>query len=167
MAKSAAPPEFQQQVLDFLPRMRAVAFSLTQNRAAADDLVQDTAMRVLLAHDSFVPGTNFNAWMRRIMTNQFISGIRRRCEITGFEDVPEGQVAASQQNSIDIREINAAIRELPKDQFDALHWIAIQERSYDEMAEETGIAVGTLKSRVHRASITLRAHMDGAQRAAA
>jgi RNA polymerase sigma-70 factor, ECF subfamily len=64
--------EFQDQLTAFLPKMRVWAMALTRNRAAAEDLVQDVAMKALAASESFAPGTNFSAWVHRIMTNHFI-----------------------------------------------------------------------------------------------
>ena len=74
----AASPEFQDQLTDFLPKMRIWALALTRNRTAAVDLVQEVAMKVLMACDSYVPGTNFQAWVHRIMVNQFITNVRRQ-----------------------------------------------------------------------------------------
>src|ERR1700742_4070001 len=65
--------EFNEQLISFLPKMRVWALALTRNRAAADDLAQDVAAKVLIAQNYFIPGTNFSAWVHRIMINQFIS----------------------------------------------------------------------------------------------
>ena len=73
MLTGSVCPEFQDQLTDFLPKMRIWALALTRNRTAADDLVQEVAMKVLIACDSYVPGTNFPAWVHRIMVNQFIT----------------------------------------------------------------------------------------------
>ena len=59
--------QFQNQLVDFLPKMGTWALALTRNRAAADDLVQDVAAKALAAEDSFTPGTNFSAWVHRII----------------------------------------------------------------------------------------------------
>ena len=69
--------EFKDQLTALLPKMRGQALALTRNRVAAEDLVQDVAMKALAASESFVPGTNFSAWVHRIMTNHFISCVRR------------------------------------------------------------------------------------------
>jgi len=73
-----ASREFQDQLTQFMPKMRIWALALTKNATAADDLVQDVALKTLIASDSFVPGTNFSAWVHRIMINHFISTVRRR-----------------------------------------------------------------------------------------
>ncbi|HUD59787.1 MAG TPA: sigma factor, partial [Acetobacteraceae bacterium] len=68
--------EFHDQLIAFLPKMRVWALALTRNRAAADDLAQDVATKALVAKDCFIPGTNFSAWIHRIMINHFISSVR-------------------------------------------------------------------------------------------
>ena len=62
----SATREFQDRLTGFLPKMRVWAMALTRNSSAADDLVQDVAMKTLLASKSFVPGTNFSAWVHGI-----------------------------------------------------------------------------------------------------
>jgi RNA polymerase sigma-70 factor, ECF subfamily len=147
----SATREFQDQdrLTGFLPKMRVWAMALTRNSSAADDLVQDVAMKTLLASESFVPGTNFSAWVHRIMINHFISSVRNRRECNGLDQMPEVGICASQEDWTDLRELNVAFQRLPKDQQEALHLIDIQERSY----EEASGATGTLKSRVHRARL--------------
>ena len=134
----AAAPEFQDQLTDFLPKMRIWALALTRNRTAAEDLVQEVAMKVLMACDSYVPGTNFPAWVHRIMLNQFITNVRRQREYSDLDQMPELGIRAAQE-----------------------------ELSYEEVSETIGCAIGTLKSRVHRARLQLRSEMSGEAKAAA
>jgi RNA polymerase sigma-70 factor (ECF subfamily) len=159
--------EFQDQLTAFLPKMRVWAMALTRNRAAAEDLVQDVAMKALAASESFVPDTNFSAWVHRIMTNHFISGARSRREYSDLDQVPEVGIAAAQHDRTELRELNVAFQRLPREQKEALRMIGIEERSYEEAAGATGCAVGTLKSRVHRARLNLRSIIHGETRAAA
>jgi len=161
----SASPEFQDQLTDFLPKMRIWALALTRNRAAADDLVQEVAMKVLMACDSYVPGTNFPAWVHRIMVNQFITNMRRQREYS--DQIPEFGTRAAQEDLTDLRELSVALQRLPKDQREALRLIAVEELSYEEVSETIGCAIGTLKSRVHRARLQLRSEMSGEAKAAA
>jgi RNA polymerase sigma-70 factor, ECF subfamily len=164
---SAASPEFQDQLTDFLPKMRIWALALTRNRTAADDLVQEVAMKVLMACDSYVPGTNFPAWVHRIMVNQFITNVRRQREHSDLDQMPELGIRAAQEDSTDLRELNVAFQRLPEDQREALRLVAVEELSYEEVSETIGCAIGTLKSRVHRARLQLRSEMSGEAKAAA
>ena len=104
--------------------MRVWALALTRNATAADDLVQDVALKTLIASDSFVSGTNFSAWVHRIMVNHFISAVRRNGKNNNIEQIPEIAIAASQQNRTDLREVSCAFQRLPEDQKHALRSIA-------------------------------------------
>jgi RNA polymerase sigma-70 factor (ECF subfamily) len=160
-----ASQEFEEDLVALIPTMRIWALSMTRNRAAGDDLAQDTAARALTACDSFLPGTNFKAWVRRIMINYFISG--KRSGRPFVDEMPEQPVLPSHIDKIAVAELGQAMDRLQPDQRKALFAVAVDEKSYKEVAHETGCAIGTLKSRVHRARLQLRSHMDGAQPLAA
>jgi RNA polymerase sigma-70 factor (ECF subfamily) len=155
------PQEFNDLLISFLPKMRVWALALTRNRAAADDLTQDVAAKALLAKDCFMPGTNFSAWVHRIMINHFISSVRNKREFTDMDNMPELPVSAAHEDRTALRELSWAVTRLPPDQREALFMIAVQEIPYETAAERTGCAIGTLKSRVHRARLQLRAYMMG------
>jgi RNA polymerase sigma-70 factor, ECF subfamily len=165
--RAIMPQEFQDQLIEFLPKMRVWALALTRNRAAAEDLTQDVATKALVAKDCFTPGTNFSAWVHRIMVNHFISGVRSRREYTDVDTVPELPVPAAHEDRTALRELGWALDRLPRDQREAISMIVLQEQSYEDAAEVTGCAIGTLKSRVHRARLQLRAYLTGEQTAQA
>src|ERR1700721_3380328 len=91
------PVEFHDQLISFMPKMRVWALALTRNRAAADDLAQDVATKALVAKDCFIPGTNFSAWIHRIMINHFISSVRNRREFTDMDTIPEVAIPAAHE----------------------------------------------------------------------
>lgn len=153
--------EFHEQLISFMPKMRVWALALTRNRAAADDLAQDVATKALIARDCFIPGTNFSAWVHRIMINHFISSVRGKREFTDMENMPDIPVSAAHEDRTALRELGWALNRLPNDQREALFMIVLQEKSYEDAAEQTGCAIGTLKSRVHRARLQLRAYLMG------
>jgi RNA polymerase sigma-70 factor (ECF subfamily) len=97
--------EFQEQLIEFLPKMRIWALALTRNRAAAEDLAQDVATKALVARDCFTPGTNFSAWVHRIMINHFISGVRNKREFTDMDTIPEVAVQAPHEDRTALREL--------------------------------------------------------------
>jgi RNA polymerase sigma-70 factor, ECF subfamily len=167
LMSGSASREFQDRLTGFLPKMRVWAMGLTRNSSAADDLVQDVAMKTLMASESFEPGTNFSAWVHRIMINHFISSVRNRREHTNLDQMPEIGVRACQEDQTGLRELILAFQRLPVVQQEALHLIGIEERSYQEASGRTGCAIGTLKSRVHRARLQLRSETFGEIRAAA
>ena len=65
------------ELIIHLPALRAFAVSLTRNRSAADDLVQETILRAWSSFDSFAPGTILRAWLFTILRNVFYSDLRK------------------------------------------------------------------------------------------
>lgn len=156
-------PSFHDQVITILPKLRVQALALTRNRAAAEDLVQDAVCNALSAQDSFIPGTNFAAWMHRILRNRFISNLRKRRDTTDIDDVPSSVFAseAPHEDRLALKELAKAMTRLPADQREALVMVVIHGMSYEALAEATGCAVGTAKSRVFRARRQLEAWLIG------
>jgi RNA polymerase sigma-70 factor (ECF subfamily) len=101
------------------------------------------------------------------MVNHFISSVRSKREYNDLDQVPEVGVRGTQEDRSDLRELNVLFPQLPQDQQEALRLIAVEERSYEEVAGATGCPIGTLKSRVHRARLHLRSEMLGERKAAA
>jgi RNA polymerase sigma-70 factor (ECF subfamily) len=158
--------EFHDQLIALLPKLRIQALALTRNRAAAEDLVQDAVANALAAQDSFTPGTNFAAWMHRILRNRFISTLRKQRETTDIDDVPMASFAVSgaHEDRMVLKELSRALGRLPTDQREALFMVVLQGLSYEEVAGATGCAVGTAKSRVFRARRQLQAWLLGEDR---
>jgi RNA polymerase sigma-70 factor, ECF subfamily len=157
---------FHDQLIALLPKLRVQALALTRNRAAAEDLVQDAVANALAAQNSFTPGTNFAAWMHRILRNRFISTLRKQRETTDIEDLPMSAfaVGAAHEDRMVLKELGAALNRLPGDQREALFMVVLQGLSYEEVAEATGCAVGTAKSRVFRARRQLQTWLMGEER---
>ncbi|MBB3174195.1 RNA polymerase sigma-70 factor (ECF subfamily) [Endobacter medicaginis] len=167
--QGGASRDFHDQVIAILPKLRVQAMALTRNRTAAEDLVQDAVCNALSAQASFIPGTNFAAWMHRILRNRFISNLRKRRDTTDIDDVPASVFAteASHENSLALKDLSKSIAKLPSDQREALVMVVVQGMSYEALAEATGCAVGTAKSRVFRARRQLEAGLLGEERSIA
>lgn len=159
-------PDFKTQLLSFLPGLRAFAVSLSGNHDRADDLVQDTIMKAWGNQESFTPGTNMKAWLFTILRNEFFSQLRKRGrEVQDDEGVLTGNLAVHppQYGALDLQDFKKALDELPPDQREAIILIGASGFSYEEVAEISGCAVGTIKSRVSRARLRLaeRLGVDG------
>ena len=156
-------PSFHDQVIAILPKLRVQALALTRHRASAEDLVQDAVCNALSAQNSFIPGTNFPAWMHRILRNRFISNLRRRRDTTDIDDVAQSMFATSgaHEDRLALKELSQAMNRLPVDQREALIMVVLHGMSYEELADATGCAVGTAKSRVFRARRQLHAWLMG------
>ena len=154
---------FDLRLIALLPRLRIQALALTRNPSAAGDLVQDAVTNALAARDSFTPGTNFPAWMHRIVRNRFISDTRKRRPSVDLDDVPQAALAvsAAHADSIILKELHVACGRLPVAQREALFMVVLHGMSYEQLAEVTGCAVGTAKSRVFRARQQLQVWLMG------
>ena len=158
--------EFHKLLVTLLPKLRVQAMALTRNRAAAEDLVQDAVANALAAQETFTPGTNFAAWMHRILRNRFISIMRKQRETTDIEDLPMSAFAVSgaHDERMVLKELSRALGQLPSDQREALLMVVLQGLSYEEVAQLTGCAVGTAKSRVFRARRQVQIWLTGEER---
>ncbi len=162
-APNAAAPTFHDQLVEILPRLRVQALALTRNRADADDLVQAAVTNALAAQESFTPGTNFGAWMFRILRNRFLSDMRRRRETVDVEDAPADAMARTgrQEDGLVLNELRRLMGRLPSDQRTALVMVTVQGMSYEEVAAAMNCAIGTAKCRVFRARRQLQAWLLG------
>jgi RNA polymerase sigma-70 factor (ECF subfamily) len=153
------PESFHDMLIAHLPRLRAYAILMTRNRAAADDLLQETALKALRAEAQFTPGTNFGAWMYRILRNEFISSRRRAKRAPASIDDVSDEVLArrgTQESNYFCGEIIRAMDSLQDGQREVLSLICAGGLSYEEAAEMLQCSVGTVKSRLWRA----RARME-------
>lgn len=145
---------FHDMLVTQLPKLRPYALMMAGSRAAADDLLQETALKVLRAEAQFEPGTNFSAWTYRILRNAFISSCRRAKRTPrDIDTVPEEFLArpATQEDKIATREVFQAMRQLPETQREVLSLVCGSGMSYEDAAEVLECSVGTVKSRLWRA----------------
>jgi len=153
---------FQDLLVEHLPHLRAYAMRLTRNRAMADDLVQETAVRALCNIDKFAPGTNMKAWLCTILRNQFYDELRSRSMISAYAAIPRPAGHDSEQESrIEMKELEREFAVLPEAQREALSLVGANGFSYEEAAEIVGCPQGTIKSRVCRARLTLEQRLRG------
>jgi RNA polymerase sigma-70 factor (ECF subfamily) len=143
---------------------------LTQNREEAEDLVQETFVKALKGFASFQQGTNFRAWMYRILRNTFLTS---RTGLAATRTVPlesegEGQVVAVSRETPESilleqagqQRIQAALEQVPVIFREVLLLCDVEEMSYLETADTLGVPIGTVMSRLHRARKALRAALE-------
>jgi RNA polymerase sigma-70 factor, ECF subfamily len=147
------------------------ALRMTRNGPDAEDLVQETFAKALAASGRFQAGTNLNAWLRRIMTNTFISGYRKnRAQpqlVTGDVVGAELLCAQSSDGSAEDQvvgrlldpDVIAALRELPYRHRLVVYLADLQGLGYRQVSALTGIPLGSVKSCLHRARCRLRAEL--------
>jgi RNA polymerase sigma-70 factor, ECF subfamily len=158
---------FQDLLVEHLPHLRAYAMRLARNRAMAEDLVQETAVRALCNIDKFAPGTNMKAWLCTILRNQFYDDLRSRSLVASYAAIPRPTGHDCEQESrVEMKELEREFAILPATQREALSLVGASGFSYEEAAEIVGCPQGTIKSRVCRARSTLEQRLRGAQPAA-
>ncbi|UCD49883.1 MAG: sigma-70 family RNA polymerase sigma factor [Phycisphaerales bacterium] len=155
---------FEQTALPNLDHVYRAAVALCGRSNEADDLTQTTFMKALERFDTFEPGTNCKAWLFQILRNLWIDQLRRK-KVAGSA-VPLDEVLVAQEAEVqetvwsdaeDLLEnfsddqVIAALRQLPDDQRLTLFLVDVEQLSQQEVAEITGVAVGTVKSRTSRA----------------
>jgi RNA polymerase sigma-70 factor (ECF subfamily) len=134
--------------------LRAFAVSLCGDKERADDLVQETLFKAWNHLDSFREGTNLKAWLFTILRNTYFSERRKRKrEVEDADGSYAANLAthAEQHGHMEMQDFLKALSHLPDDQREALVLIGAAGFSYEEAAEISNCAVGTIKSRVNRA----------------
>lgn len=143
--------------------MYSVAYRLSGNHSDAEDVVQEALLRVKRGLVTYTPGS-LEGWLARIVTNVFLDETRRRKRRpqTALPDDPDRVIAGApgadealaMQSLPD--HLQAALAGLPEDYRVAVVLCDVAGLSYSEIAEQTGVPVGTVRSRVHRGRMRLR-----------
>ena len=143
------------RVAEHLPRLYRAARAWTRSRDEAEDLVQETYARVL-ARPRLLRNEDEVGYLLRAMRNTLISQVRareRRPQTTELveEVAVSGRASDNPAEAAEIREVHAAIAELPEEFRDALVAVDIAGLSYPEAARALGVPEGTVTSRLARA----------------
>ena len=152
-------------LLTVLPRLRRYAQALVGERAAADDLVQDTLERAWARVSQWRAGSDLALWLLSIMHNLRIDQMRRPgLQLTHLDeetlDVP---TRATQTDQRELADLAGALAQLPEEQRAVLLLVGLEELSYAEVAATLDIPVGTVMSRLARGRERLRQILDGRQ----
>lgn len=167
-AAAVVPKSWEDVARDYGPMLYSVAFRLTGNESDARDLVQDTLIKVNRALHTFEPGS-FSRWVYRILHNTFLDQVRRRQRVrmqplpddasrfTHGEMAPDPATALAEYRLDE--EIQRAIDELPPEFKAAVVMCDVVGLGYQEIADQTGVAIGTVRSRIHRGRAQLRTRL--------
>ncbi len=158
--------DFEQLALPLFASLYNHAFWLTRNQAEAEDLVQETFSKALRAFDAFQSGTNFKAWIFRILRNTFLTtrtGIAATRTIfledhPNALDTPSGD-ATPEHTLIRLDNqaaLHAALERLQPQLREALLLCDVEEIKYKDIAVILDVPIGTVMSRISRARRTLR-----------
>jgi RNA polymerase sigma-70 factor, ECF subfamily len=170
---------FEELALPLLPSLYNVAVWLCRNAADAEDLVQETFLKALRGFATFEPGSNFKAWIFRILKNAYLTsrtGLAARRTVALEEELnsrDESGAAMYPEAAIDREtpEINlmrlgdgaalhAAMEKLPAPLLEVILLCDVEEMKYREIAGVLEIPIGTVMSRIARARAALREELQ-------
>lgn len=154
---------FEELAMPLFARLYNFACWLTQDSAAAEDLVQETYMKALKGFSSFQSGTNFRAWMYRILRNTFLTS-QTGLKAAQFDESDEQMMAqedgATPETLLLARAeqetVQRALGELPVNFREVILLCDFEEMSYQEIGQTLGIPIGTVMSRLSRARKAMR-----------
>jgi RNA polymerase sigma-70 factor, ECF subfamily len=169
-ATSSTNSEFERLAMPLFDSLYNFARWLSGDEAEAEDLVQEAFTKALRGFASFTPGTDFRAWIFRILRNTFLtSRTGLRANLTDSLDEDEGEniavtwetpeslvVAAATRDAL-----QAALERLPAAYREVILLCDVEEMKYKEIAEVLAIPIGTVMSRVARARKLLRQSLSG------
>ena len=149
-------------ILAEIPRLRRYARALLGDRAAADDLVQDTLERALGKWALWRPG-NLRAWLFSIMHNLFVNQARspRVVDYPGDEALPELPTRGNQGDALELRDFARSLARLSEEQREVLLLVGLEDLSYEDAAKVLTVPIGTVMSRLSRGRERLRALLAG------
>ena len=157
--------DFEKLALPLLDPLYNFARWLSGDADEARDLVQETFAKALKGLGTFKEGTNFRAWMFRILRNTFLTsrtGLKAAATVPlDAEDAPELPVSSGTPESIFIDKsqeqlLQSAIEELPVHFREVVLLCEVEGMSYQEIADALSIPIGTVMSRLSRARRALR-----------
>jgi RNA polymerase sigma-70 factor (ECF subfamily) len=177
-ARETVPPTetFEGLAMPLLPSLYNVAFWLTRNAADAEDLAQETFLKALRGFTSYESGSNFKAWIFRILRNTYLTsraGLAARRTVA-FEDevnqngesgpasYPEAAIdrqtpEANLLQMADRAALQSAMEALPPPLLEVILLCDVEEMKYKDIAATLDIPMGTVMSRIARARLALRA----------
>jgi RNA polymerase sigma factor (sigma-70 family) len=165
MPASARSVLFEEIALPLLPSLYSHAFWLSRNHAEAEDIVQETIAKALRAFSSFQTGTNFKAWVFRILRNTFLTsrtGIAASrtvfledqpdlLDVTDTSPSPEDHLLRLNNQAA----LTEALERLHPQLREVLLLCEVEELKYKEIAMVLDVPIGTVMSRISRARRTL------------
>jgi RNA polymerase sigma factor (sigma-70 family) len=155
--------EFEQGLVQLLPRLRRFAHALSRDRADADDLVQAAVERALRSRSQWQAGTRLDSWCYRILRNIWIDTGRSRTRKSAVEVASEAGEGVGfdprpgVEAAIDLQKIMVAMTRLPDEQREVVALIMVEGFGYREAAALLDLPIGTVSSRLVRGRNALMA----------
>jgi RNA polymerase sigma-70 factor (ECF subfamily) len=174
-AQEGAEPAFRELVRRYQRPVFSLIYRMVRDREAAEDLAQETFLKVLNAIDSYRPEHKFSSWIFKIANNAAIDHLRRRePDVLSLEGAPDAvSVERQEATALQVRDrgespldelearelgshIEGAISRLRPEYRACILLRHVEGRAYDEIATILGLPLGTVKTYIHRARAELR-----------
>ena len=170
MSATNGNPDFEQLAMPLFDSLYNFARWLTHDDSEAEDLVQETFLKALNNFDSFTLGTDFKAWIFRILRNAFLNSrtaLRARMtdalephedveQVIAIWETPESLALAAATRE----RLQAALEQLPVAYREVVLLCDVEEMKYKEIADVLGLPIGTVMSRLARARRRLRTILE-------
>jgi RNA polymerase sigma-70 factor (ECF subfamily) len=170
--RGGSPAGLEFLMAEYEVRALRLAYTITGDRAGADEVVAEAFLKAYRNIDRFDPDRRFGPWFLKIVTNEALQYIRkaRRTErlhalLGRQERRSPDPVEVAEANEVR-RQVAAAIRELPGHERAAITLRYLLDMDEKAVAETLGLPLGTLKTRLHRARVRLRERLGGDLRVA-
>ncbi len=155
VASAPAEQSLRRDMLRALPSIRTCAKSLCGTADQADDIVQETIAKALANIHTFRAGTKMTAWLVTIARNVFLTVCRKRARDIAYANdlawAAPRSMRPEQEGRVQYFKTAEMLLRLPAEQREALLLVGGSGLSNEDAAKRCGVAVGTIKSRVHRA----------------
>ncbi|MDQ0457184.1 sigma-70 family RNA polymerase sigma factor [Rhizobium paknamense] len=141
-------------VVEYIPALRAFARTFCRQPEEADDLVQETLVKALSNLDKYEPGTRMKSWLFTIMRNTFCTKAKKnKRESVGIDDAMADRLVSQpgQEWSVHAKEVRRALESLPMHHREILVLVLMLGETYEDAAAICGCPIGTVKSRLNRA----------------
>ncbi len=169
--RSFDPAEFAKEIVPYVPELRRRAMRLSGDPALSDDMVQETCVRALRFSGQYERGTNLRAWLMQVLYSVVVTGFRRSSrERKALQRLSVDPCAWTTESRF--RSPDAAVPMTPKTRelLDALpcsfrsviELVDLEDWTYREAAEQLGLPLGTVMSRLHRGRKLLGTQLEAA-----
>ncbi|MFV1885482.1 MAG: sigma-70 family RNA polymerase sigma factor [Balneola sp.] len=168
-------PAFNELVKRYTDRLHNFLFRYTHNHQDCEDLVQETFLRVHKSKQSYERIAKFSTWMYTIALNlakslykkkkrmQKVSIHKDETDPNDFEmNIEDNNILQDEElhQKLSLEKLEKALMRLAPEFREVVVYRDLQELSYDEIAEITGVAMGTVKSRINRGRAQIQAMIE-------
>ena len=158
-------PRIEDELVGILPKLKAHALYLTRSGDKADDLLQRTCLRALSRSHQWQAGTRLDRWVSTIMNSIWFNELRQRRQ-RQEQELPEPDLVADSgfesqmEAQLMISDLRRACTRLSDEDFALVTKVHSYGYTYREIADELGVPIGTVLSRVSRAKATIKRAAD-------